>query len=249
MLNVVRTRGGAGSASRFPPPKPLRAGVTVSTSTSSTRGRSPARPSARSTPSEPRRLRALLFARGVPRRTTGEIYRGPLRPRGERAARPGPLLSPDDGLRPQHDPYRRGGHRRPAGIRRVVSGSTRAGSSPALSFRLGGAVMKRAEPHFRWCRARAAGSTTSRRSGSGESGLPRRPEEVVVEAPTRSPLALERRLPARVHLRCERQQRLLRAGVARPLSPRVRKDTSNPPPVDARFTPDRPPASGGRFEG
>ena len=44
------------------------------------------------------------------------------------------------------------------------------------------------------------------------------------QAPASPPLAHQRRFPARVHLRRERQQRLLRAGAAGPLSARVRED-------------------------
>src|SRR5205823_7112565 len=46
--------------------------------------------------------------------------------------------------------------------------------------------------------------------------------QVPAQAPPRPALALQRGLPARVHLGCQRQQRLLRARAARPPPPRLR---------------------------
>ncbi len=85
-------------------------------------------------------------------------------------------------------------------------------------------VVRCAEPHF--------GLISS---VSGRAGLHRddqsverpdrgaEPEEVAAEAEARAPLAYERRLPARLHLRRERQQGLLRTRAARPLPPGVRE--------------------------
>ena len=69
----------------------------------------------------------------------------------------------------------------------------------------------------------AADSTTSRPSGSG--GPVRRAElqEVAAQAAARATVAHQLRLPAGLHLGREREQRLLRAGAARALSPRLRE--------------------------
>ena len=96
----------------------------------------------------------------------------PVRARRERASRPGPLLPPDDGLRTEHDPARPGRHRRSARIRRVVPGAAGA-PVPRLLPPVRPGADHRAAPSrtSASCRARAAGSTTSRRSASGASGL------------------------------------------------------------------------------
>ena len=75
------------------------------------------------------------------------------------------------------------------------------------------------------CQARAAGSTTSRRSPSGTEDRGAQSQKDAVQASASTALAHQLRLPARVHLRRERQQGLLRAGTARALPARVPKTT------------------------
>ena len=120
---------------------------------------------------EPRRVRALLLTRGVRRRAAGRDLPRSLRPRRERAARRGTLLPPDDGVRTEHDPARRRRHRRPARIRRVVP---RAAGSPVPRLVASASDRSRSSRArsrtSAWCRARAAGSTTSRPSVSGVCG-------------------------------------------------------------------------------
>ena len=73
-------------------------------------------------------------------------------------------------------------------------------------------------------RARAAASTTSRRSPSGTRGSARRACARRCSRLRLLPRWLaERRIPDRVHLRRERQQDLLRTRAARPLPARVRE--------------------------
>ena len=85
------------------------------------------------------------------------------------------LLPADDGVRAQHDPARRGRHRRAARLRRAGTSRSWAASSPVRGCR---PVRSRscAAPNLTsgWSRARTAGSTTSRRSGSGAPGSARR---------------------------------------------------------------------------
>ena len=116
-------------------------------------------------------------------------------------------------------------HRCPARLRRVVSRAAWAASSPARGCRSGQEqIVECAEPHFRLVSSSSGRldyietiRQWRKRFGGAE------PPEVAAQAAARPALAHQRRLPARVHLGREREQRLLRARAARPLPARVRE--------------------------
>ena len=124
---------------------------------------------------EPRRVRALLLARGVRGRPPGGRLPRALREHRDRAPERRPVLPADDGLRPEHDRPGAGLDRRAARLGRVVPGADAApvpGLVPAV--RLGADRDAPRRPTSAWSRARAGASTTSRRSSSGAPASPSR---------------------------------------------------------------------------
>ena len=101
---------------------------------------------------QPRRLRALLFSRGVPGRTPG-VGLPHSSPASRRAPRHRPLLPADDGVRAEHDPGRRGRHRR----RR---------ESDAWYLALMGHQFPGRGPRWAWSRSRRSRCARVRRSSS-----------------------------------------------------------------------------------
>ena len=217
----ARPRRRRASGSRSPRRRSPRAGATASTSTSRTRAPSTA------TPTAPFDAVASLgafehFCSPEEYRAgrQEEIYARPVRERRERAAGRRALLPADDGLRAQHDPVRGGQRATPRATPTRSSCSCSAASSPARGCRSGStsscAARRRTSA---WSRARAAGSTTSRRSRSGTSGSARRAcARTSLKLTPAAALAAQPDVPPRVHLGRQRQQGLLRARAARPLS-------------------------------
>ena len=174
---------------------------------------------------EPRRVRALLLSRGVRRRTPGGDLPRPLR-HGSRACCPtrgrfylqtmvfGRNMIPVDDV--DIDAPRDSDAWYLALMGRQFPGSClRSGQEQ---------VIRSAEPHFRLVSSssgRLDYIETIRQWRQRFARAER--QEDAAQAAARAPLAHQRRLPARIHLRREREQRLLRARAARPLPARLRE--------------------------
>ena len=168
LLNFVRERGGEGlgvTLSSAQAEACRRHGLDVHLQDARTVDTRHLRPLRRRR--QPRRLRALLLARGLLRRAPGGGLPRPLRARRKRAAHARALLPADDGLRTQHDPDpRRSTSRRRATPTRwylALMGRQFPGSLAAL--RAEQQIVRTRGARLPAVSTRAAGgSTTSRRS-------------------------------------------------------------------------------------
>ena len=251
LLDFVREpRRRPGSASRCPRRRSRRAGATGSTSTSPTRGRSTRESfGAFDAVASLGAFEHFCSPEEYRAGRQDEIYRDLFARVASVLPDSGRLLPADDGVRAEHDPGRRGRHRRAARLRRLVPRAM-GRQFPGSWLPLGPGAGHRAAPSrtSAWCRARAGASTTSRPSASGARRFAAPSLRKTLLKLRLVPRWLdERRLPARVHLGRERQQRLLRAGAARPLSARVREDGIAEPLAPRAKVTSRPRSSSQSF--